>query len=90
MLHRVTYISRKLAGEPGAGASALDRSMAQEDISSNYELIRRIDPYVHDHTADRGELEVAVKEALTTHLPGLLPHTAQVADYFALYYGLDQ
>ncbi|MFF7637493.1 LamG-like jellyroll fold domain-containing protein [Kitasatospora sp. NPDC008050] len=90
VLHRVTYISRKLAGEPGAGASALDRSMAQEDISSNYELIRRIDPYVRDHTADRGELEVAVKEALTTHLPGLLPHTAQVADYFALYYGLDQ
>ncbi|GLX34386.1 hypothetical protein Sros01_04590 [Streptomyces roseochromogenus] len=90
VLHRVTYISRKLAAEPGAGASALDRSMAKEDISSNYELIRRIDPYVRDHTADRGELALAVKEALAAQLPGLLPHTEQVADYFALYYGLDQ
>jgi hypothetical protein len=26
--------------------------MAAEDISSNYELIRRIDPYVRDHVAD--------------------------------------
>ncbi|MFE3945844.1 LamG-like jellyroll fold domain-containing protein [Streptomyces sp. NPDC059118] len=90
VLHRVTYISRKLAAEPGTGASALDKSMAAEDISSNYELIRGIDPYVRDHTADRGELVVAVKEALAAQLPGLLPHTEQITDYLALYYGLDQ
>ncbi|MFD7595696.1 LamG-like jellyroll fold domain-containing protein [Kitasatospora sp. NPDC059812] len=90
VLHRVTYVSRKLAAEPGAGASALDRSMAKEDISSNYELIRRIDPYVRDHTTDRVELAAAVQEALTTQLPGLLPYTEQVTEYFALYYGLDQ
>ncbi|MFJ3791513.1 LamG-like jellyroll fold domain-containing protein [Kitasatospora sp. NPDC090091] len=90
VLHRVTYISRKLATEPGEGAPALDKSMAKEKISSNYELIRRIDPYVRDHTADRGELSIAVKEALAGQLPGLLPHAEQVADYFALYYGLDQ
>ncbi|WP_329028284.1 LamG domain-containing protein [Streptomyces sp. NBC_00690] len=89
VLHRVTYVSRKLATDPGTGATDLDKSMAQEDISSNYELIRRIDPYVRDHTADRGELATAVKEALTTHLPGLLPHSDKVTDYFALYYGLD-
>ncbi|MFJ6215155.1 LamG-like jellyroll fold domain-containing protein [Streptomyces sp. NPDC092296] len=90
VLHRVTYISRTLADNPGQGASALDKSMAKEDISSNYELIRRIDPYVRDHTADRGDLATSVKEALATQLPGLLPHTEQVTDYLALYYGLDQ
>ncbi|MFJ4770859.1 LamG-like jellyroll fold domain-containing protein [Streptomyces uncialis] len=88
VLHRVTYISRILPPVPPADAPPLEKALHDVDVTSNYELIRRLDPYVSTATASRAELADATRTALTTHLPKLLPHAAEIAQFLADYYGI--
>ncbi|MFD4829386.1 LamG-like jellyroll fold domain-containing protein [Streptomyces uncialis] len=88
VLHRVTYISRILPPVPATGAPPLEKALHDVDVTSNYELIRRLDPYVSTSTASRAELADATRTSLTTHLPKLLPHTAEIAQFLADYYGI--
>ncbi|MFJ2190043.1 hypothetical protein ACIOJE_19245 [Kitasatospora sp. NPDC087861] len=89
VLHRVTFVSRVLPAVPPADAPPLEKAMRQVDVESNYELIRRLDPYVKGATTSLPELAEATRSALAAQLPDLLPHAADVTGFLAQYYGVD-
>ncbi|WP_066945638.1 LamG-like jellyroll fold domain-containing protein [Microtetraspora fusca] len=87
ILHRVTFISRVLPPVPPPGAPPLEKAMRTENIDSNYELIKRLEPYVRTATSE-SELADATRAALTAHLPELLPHADDVIALLLYYYQL--
>lgn len=88
VLHRVTYISRILPAVPPAGAPPLEGALRTVDVQSNYELIRRLDPYIRTATDSSADLADATRDALAVHLPQLLPYTTEITGFFADYYGV--
>ncbi|WP_189868180.1 LamG domain-containing protein [Streptomyces noursei] len=90
VLHRVTFISRKLPAAITDNAPSMEKAMRAENVSSNYELIRKLEPYVKEHTTSRHDLTTAVRTAIIQHYPNLTPHTQQITDYLALYYEIGQ
>ena len=88
VLHRVTYVSRLLPPAPPADAPPVVKAMQVENISSNWELIKRLEPYVKSSTGSLRELAEATREALMLELPALAPHAEQITGYLALYYGI--
>ncbi|WFB05649.1 hypothetical protein LRS74_00430 [Streptomyces sp. LX-29] len=89
VMHRVTFVSRLLPPAPAAEAPPLERAMRQLDVESNYELVRRLDPYVKGSATSLPELTAAVRTTLATHLPELSPHAAEVTGFLAQYYGVE-
>ncbi|MEX2980369.1 LamG-like jellyroll fold domain-containing protein [Streptomyces sp. C36] len=89
VMHRVTFVSRLLPPVATAGAAPLERAMRQLDVESNYELVRRLDPYVKGAATSAAELSAAVRAALAAHLPELVPHADQVTGFLAQYYGVE-
>ncbi|MFF8955490.1 hypothetical protein [Streptomyces sp. NPDC014894] len=90
VLHRVTFVSRVLPPVPGADAPPLEQELIRADIASNYELVRRLDPYVRQATGSTTALAEAVRAALTAHLPQLLPHEAAIRRFLADYYDVTE
>ncbi|MEV5708000.1 LamG-like jellyroll fold domain-containing protein [Actinoallomurus sp. NPDC052274] len=88
ILHRVTFISRVLPPVPAPGAPPLEKAMRAENIDSNYELIKRLEPYVRSATTSTDALGTATRAALTAHIPELLPHAPEIIEYLTLYYGV--
>ncbi|MGK5543598.1 LamG-like jellyroll fold domain-containing protein [Streptomyces sp. URMC 127] len=89
VMHRVTFVSRLLPPVPPADAPPLERTMRELDLDSNYELVRRLDPYVKAAATSRTELADAVRAALRAHLPELQPHAEEVVAFLAQYYGVE-
>ncbi|MFH8786666.1 LamG-like jellyroll fold domain-containing protein [Streptomyces roseoverticillatus] len=89
VMHRVTFVSRLLPPLADAGAAPLEKAMRQLDVESNYELVRRLDPYVKGAATGLQELSEAVRAALATHLPELSPHAEHVTGFLAQYYGVE-
>jgi hypothetical protein len=89
VLHRVTYVSRVLAPVPPPGAPPLEKAMRAENIDSNYELIRRLEPYVRPAATSSAGLATATRAALAAQLPELLPHAPEIIDYLTRYFGLE-
>ncbi|MFC9249811.1 LamG-like jellyroll fold domain-containing protein [Amycolatopsis thailandensis] len=85
VLHRVTFVSRKLPPLTEGDAPPLEKAMRKADIGSNYELVRRLEPYVDPSVADRRELRKQVSAAISRILPGLASHAEVIADLFADY-----
>ncbi|WP_079430676.1 MULTISPECIES: hypothetical protein [Streptomyces] len=54
-----------------------------------YELIRRLEPYVRPAATSATALATATRETLAAQLPELLPHSAEIIDYFGHYFGMD-
>lgn len=88
VLHRVTYVSRILPAVPPPGAPPVEGTLRSVDIQSNYELIRRLDPYIRTATDSTADLADATRTALAAHLPQLLPHATEIIGFFADYYGV--
>ncbi|QDY81389.1 LamG domain-containing protein [Streptomyces qinzhouensis] len=88
ILHRVTYISRILPAIPTATAPPLEKALRDIDIPSNYQLIQRLNPYTSSATGSLGELATATRDALSVHLPQLLPHAIEITQFLADYYGI--
>ncbi|ARF53258.1 hypothetical protein B1H19_02945 [Streptomyces gilvosporeus] len=89
VMHRVTFVSRLLPPVPPTDAPPLERTMRELDLDSNYELVRRLDPYVRAAATGRTELTGAVRTALGTYLPELQPHAEDVIAFLAQYYGVE-
>ncbi|UQI46433.1 hypothetical protein M1P56_19820 [Streptomyces sp. HU2014] len=89
VMHRVTFVSRLLPPVAATDAAPLERAMRQLDVESNYELVRRLDPYVKGAATGLPELTAAVRAALATHLPELSPHADHVIGFLAQYYGVE-
>ncbi|MEV6684377.1 LamG domain-containing protein [Streptomyces sp. NPDC051130] len=89
ILHRVTYVSRVLAPVPPPGAPPLEMAMRAENIDSNYELIRRLEPYVRPAATSAAALAATTRDTLAAQLPELLPHSAEIIDYLSRYFGME-
>ncbi|MFI0980180.1 LamG-like jellyroll fold domain-containing protein [Streptomyces sp. NPDC021093] len=89
VLHRVTFVSRKLPDTVGAGAPPLEKAMREANVASNFELVRKLEPYVDRAVRSRSELAVRVRDAIKTHLPELTPHSETIEKFFGDYYGLE-
>ncbi|MEV7119202.1 LamG-like jellyroll fold domain-containing protein [Kitasatospora griseola] len=89
VLHRVTFVSRVLPDIPPADAPPLEKAMRQLDVESNYELVRRLDPYVKGAATGLPELSAATRATLARELPELLPHADDVIGFLAQYYGVE-
>jgi len=87
VLHRVTYVSRVLA-PPSSTQQPLEQALASLNISSNYELIRTLEPFVRGRTAQYADFVAAVRNAVTTYLPDLLPDIDDILAFLVLYYGV--
>jgi hypothetical protein len=61
---------------------------ARESSTSNYELIPTLEPFVQGRTARYGDFVAAVRHAVTTYLPDLLPHIDDILAFLVLYYGV--
>ncbi len=89
VFHRVTFISRILPEFPDNTAPTLESVLKAENIDSNWELIQKLDPFVRSQTQDAATFSDAVRQALRTYLPELIPHSAEIITYLALYYGIE-
>lgn len=90
VLHRVTFVSRILPAVPPPGAPPLEAALRTADVQSNYELIRRLDPYVSTATASQSLLAEATRTALSVHLPQLLPYALEITAFLSDYYGISE
>ncbi|KOV39011.1 hypothetical protein ADK60_01295 [Streptomyces sp. XY431] len=90
VLHWVTFVSRILPPVPAADAPPLEQDLIRADIASNYELVRRLDPYVRQATATSTALAAATRAALSTHLPHLLAHEEVITRFLTDYYGITE
>jgi hypothetical protein len=90
ILHRVTFVSRVLptGGQMPAGATPVDAAAAAVNLSSSYELVRRLEPLVKQYATNRASLDAATRSALATLFPALTPRASQIVDFLALYYGV--
>ncbi|MEM9161587.1 MAG: LamG-like jellyroll fold domain-containing protein [Cyanobacteria bacterium P01_F01_bin.4] len=90
IFHRVTFVSRILPDFPTGTGPSLEKKMKDLNIASNYELVRRLDPFVRDRTANWTEFNDAVKSAVQAYLPELSTETElnQITLFLADYYGV--
>ncbi|PSR19015.1 hypothetical protein C8255_04520 [filamentous cyanobacterium CCP3] len=91
IFHRVTFVSRVL---PPIGSTkplpALEAKMQELSIDSNFELIKRLDPFVADKVDDFGEFSRAVRDTIATFMPELQPHLATITEFMRLFYGVSE
>ncbi|MEU2835000.1 LamG-like jellyroll fold domain-containing protein [Streptomyces lavendulae] len=88
VLHRVTFVSRKLPPVTPVGATRLEKAMRAADVASNYELVRRIDPFIDPAVKDRDELTRQIRTAIGVNLPELARHTEQITEVYADFHGI--
>lgn len=89
VFHRVTFVSRILPDFPDPTAAPLESTLKAENISSNWQLIQKLDPFVRTKTQDISIFGDAVRRSLQTYLPELVPHSQEIISYLALYYGIE-
>ena len=90
VFHRVTFVSRLLPEFPDVTAPPLEKAMKVANIESNYELIKKLEPFVKNKTASYIEFADAVRNTLKTYLPELQPHAVDIIKYVALYFGVEE
>ena len=89
VFHRVTFVSRILPDFPDNTAPNLEKTLKAENIDSNWQLIQKLDPFVRNKTQDTATFGDAVRKALRSYLPELMPHREEIVKYLSLYYGID-
>jgi hypothetical protein len=90
MMHRVTFVSRVLPSFQDNTLPPMEQALQDLNIASNYELIKRIEPFVIDRLGNYAAFAQAVRDTIQTYLPELQPHTEQVIQFLQLYYGLTE
>ena len=86
ILHRVTFVSRVLPEIDSADSTATDEMLKAANIESNFELIRKIEPYVANKTGDYQEFTDAVRDTIRRYLPELSGAEDDIVDYMVLYF----
>ncbi|MFG2298548.1 LamG-like jellyroll fold domain-containing protein [Streptomyces sp. NPDC048603] len=90
ILHRVTFVSRKLPPVAPVGATKLEKAMRGADVASNYELVRRLEPFIDPAVRSRDELTRQVRDAISANLPELAGHADQISSFYADFYGVSE
>jgi hypothetical protein len=88
VLHRVTYVSRILPEVPTkiTSVSSLEERLKAANINSNYQLIKKLEPFVKDKVDDYFEFTEAVCQAVENYLPELIPNKEDIVQYMCLYF----
>ena len=66
--HRVTFVSRIAPNFPLASAPPLTNAIAEIDVNSHWELIRRLDPVMRNQLGDPLAFRTNIKRAVTETL----------------------
>jgi hypothetical protein len=90
IFHRVTFVSRILPEIAAQNAPPLEKAIRAANIESNWELIKKLEPFVQTKTQDFVTFADAVRTAIATYLPELQGYEPSVIQYMALYYGLNE
>jgi len=88
IFHRVTFVSRILPEFADPTTAPLEAAMQAQNLSSNWQLIQRLEPYVKNKTGDAVTFADAVRAALKRELPELAPHADTVVQFLKQYYGV--
>ncbi len=86
ILHRVTFVSRVLPPFTTDAPDNVGKAMRAENIESNWELLKKLEPFVKTKTHDRIAFEDAVTRAVETTLPGLKPFLTEIKIYAGQYF----
>ncbi|MBD2252704.1 LamG-like jellyroll fold domain-containing protein [Nostoc parmelioides] len=90
IFHRVTFVSRILPEFPDPTAPPLDRAIENTDLSSSYELIKLVEPFVRNATAHAAQFDAAARNAIRVYLPELSEGlTQEVVLTLANYFGVE-
>jgi hypothetical protein len=91
IMHRVTFVSRVLPKiQQNSPRPTLDQTLRDLNIDSNFELIKRLEPFIIQKVDNFSVFTAAVKEAIQSFLPELQPHTTEVVEFLLLFYGITQ
>ncbi len=90
IMHRVTFVSRVLPEIEAPNAPPIEKAIRKVNIESNYELIKKLEPFVKNKTQDAAIFADAVRHTLKNYLPELQPFEADIIEYAALYFGVSQ
>ncbi|NJR62563.1 MAG: hypothetical protein HC769_29445 [Cyanobacteria bacterium CRU_2_1] len=86
VMHRVTFVSRVLPEVGTAIASPVEETLKAANIESNWELIKRLEPFVKSKTSSFAELSEAVRTTIAQLMPELIPAQEDIVQYMSLYY----
>ncbi len=90
VMHRVTFVSRVLPEFSPDAPSSLEKTMKANNINSNWELIKTLEPFVRDKADQPAEFTTAVHNAVDKFLAELSPHKTEIVTYMKLYYGISE
>ena len=88
VFHRVTFISRILPEFTSDAIAPVEKAMKAANIASNWELIKKLEPFVKNKTDDASIFAKAVRQTIATYLPELEGHEDEIIKYAALYFGV--
>jgi len=88
VFHRVTFVSRILPEFTGDAIAPVEKAMKAASIESNWELIKKLEPFVKNKTDDHALFAKAVRQTIATYLPELEGHEDEIIKYAALYFGM--
>ena len=90
VMHRVTFVSRVLAEVDADNAPAMQKAVRAANLESNYELIKKLEPFVKNKIQDYAAFAKAVRKTIKVYLPELQGHEPEIIEYAALYFGVDK
>lgn len=86
VMHRVTYVSRVLPRYGSPAATPAEDTLRAANIESNWELIKRLEPYVQSKTRSYGELADAIRDVISRFMPELASAESYIIEYMSRYY----
>ncbi|MDG2617524.1 hypothetical protein P7L53_14885 [Thermoleptolyngbya sichuanensis XZ-Cy5] len=86
VMHRVTYVSRVLPWYGSPAATPAEDTLRAANIESNWELIKRLEPYVQSKTRSYGDLADAIREVISRFMPELASAESYIIEYMSRYY----
>ncbi len=89
VMHRVTFVSRILPEIESETPPSLEKEMKELDISSYYELIKRLEPFVVSSADSYDNLLRAVNNTLANYAPSLMSYNKDITLILCYYYGVD-
>jgi plasmid maintenance system killer protein len=86
VMHRVTYVSRVLPRYGSPAATPAEDTLRAANIESNWELIKRLEPYVQSKTRSYGEMADAIRDVISRFMPELASAESYIIEYMSRYY----
>ncbi|MCX4750111.1 LamG domain-containing protein [Kitasatospora sp. NBC_01287] len=86
ILHRVTFVSR--VQDTASSAPSLGTAMGALGITSDYQLMKQLEPHLVGATSNLADLTTAAKTLIATQFTTLTPYTDTITTRLAAFYGI--